>query len=52
MSLTGFILFYTVLGVIDVFLLKKYIKLGPDAASPSTDVLADAVDLISSALRP
>ena len=29
LSLAGFVVFYTVLAVIDVFLLKKYIKLGP-----------------------
>jgi cytochrome d ubiquinol oxidase subunit I len=34
LSLTGFVLFYTVLAVIDVFLLKKYIKLGPGSESP------------------
>jgi cytochrome d ubiquinol oxidase subunit I len=32
LSLTGFVVFYTVLAVVDVFLLKKYIRLGPDAA--------------------
>jgi cytochrome d ubiquinol oxidase subunit I len=31
LSLTGFLVFYSVLAVIDVFLLKKYISLGPDA---------------------
>ena len=30
-SLAGFVVFYTVLAVIDVFLLKKYVKLGPGA---------------------
>jgi cytochrome d ubiquinol oxidase subunit I len=34
LSLAGFVVFYTVLAVIDVFLLKKYIKLGPAPASP------------------
>ncbi len=29
LSLAGFVIFYTVLAVIDVFLLKKYVKLGP-----------------------
>jgi cytochrome bd ubiquinol oxidase subunit I len=29
LSLAGFLVFYTVLAVFDVFLLKKYIKLGP-----------------------
>jgi cytochrome d ubiquinol oxidase subunit I len=42
MSLAGFILFYSVLAVIDVFLLKKYVKLGPGADSSSSDVPADA----------
>jgi cytochrome d ubiquinol oxidase subunit I len=31
LSLTGFVVFYTVLAVIDFYLLKKYIKLGPTA---------------------
>src|SRR5450755_304582 len=35
LSLTGFVVFYTVLAVIDVFLLKKYVKLGPGSESPS-----------------
>ncbi|MGO9994466.1 MAG: cytochrome ubiquinol oxidase subunit I [Steroidobacteraceae bacterium] len=34
LSLTGFVVFYTVLAVIDVFLLKKYVKLGPGTDSP------------------
>jgi cytochrome d ubiquinol oxidase subunit I len=34
LSLTGFVVFYTVLAVIDVFLLKKYVKLGPGSESP------------------
>jgi cytochrome d ubiquinol oxidase subunit I len=34
LSLAGFVVFYTVLAVIDVFLLKKYIKLGPATGSP------------------
>ena len=29
LSLTGFVVFYTVLAIIDVYLLKKYVKLGP-----------------------
>ena len=33
-SLAGFVVFYTFLAVIDVYLLKKYVKLGPGAASP------------------
>jgi len=40
MSLAGFVVFYTVLAVIDVFLLKKYVKLGPGADSSSIDVPA------------
>ena len=43
MSLAGFVLFYTVLAVIDVFLLRKYVKLGPGANSPSTELPADLV---------
>lgn len=37
LSLTGFVVFYTVLAVIDVYLLKKYVKLGPaaDSADPA-----------------
>jgi cytochrome d ubiquinol oxidase subunit I len=42
LSLTGFVIFYTVLAVIDVFLLKKYVKLGPGAASPPRDIADDA----------
>ena len=34
LSLTGFVVFYTVLAVIDVFLLKKYVKLGPGSELP------------------
>jgi cytochrome d ubiquinol oxidase subunit I len=34
LSLAGFLLFYTVLAVIDVFLLRKYIKLGPGTMPP------------------
>jgi cytochrome d ubiquinol oxidase subunit I len=30
-SLAGFVLFYTVLAIIDVFLLRKYVRLGPPA---------------------
>jgi len=35
LSLTGFVVFYTVLAVIDVFLLKKYVQLGPTSESPA-----------------
>ena len=38
LSLAGFVIFYTVLAVIDVFLLKKYVKLGPGSGSPPHDV--------------
>jgi cytochrome d ubiquinol oxidase subunit I len=33
LSLSGFIVFYTVLAVVDVYLLRKYIRLGPNAES-------------------
>jgi cytochrome d ubiquinol oxidase subunit I len=36
-SLCGFILFYTVLAVVEIFLMVKYIKLGPDKLFKSTD---------------
>lgn len=29
-SITGFILFYTILAVVEIFLMVKYIRLGPD----------------------
>ena len=35
LSLAGFVIFYTVLAVIDVFLLKKYVKLGPAGGAPT-----------------
>jgi len=38
LSLAGFVVFYTVLAGFDVFLLKKYIKLGPGAASAPREV--------------
>jgi cytochrome d ubiquinol oxidase subunit I len=41
LSLTGFVVFYTVLAVIDVFLLKKYVKLGPGSESPPRAGRAD-----------
>ena len=34
-SLAGFVLFYTVLAVIDIYLLRKYVRLGPAALSGS-----------------
>ncbi len=42
LSLAGFLIFYTVLAVIDVFLLKKYVKLGPGASSPAHDITGAA----------
>jgi cytochrome d ubiquinol oxidase subunit I len=42
LSLAGFVIFYTVLAVIDVFLLKKYVNLGPGAAPPNRDAEADS----------
>jgi cytochrome d ubiquinol oxidase subunit I len=33
LSLAGFLVFYTVLAVVDVYLLRKYIRLGPVAES-------------------
>ena len=44
LSLAGFVMFYTVLAVIDVFLLKKYVKLGP---ASDTSRRADATDAAS-----
>jgi cytochrome d ubiquinol oxidase subunit I len=41
LSLTGFVVFYTVLAVIDVFLLKKYVKLGPGSESPPRAAATD-----------
>ncbi len=38
LSLTGFVLFYTVLAVFEVFLLRKYVRLGPGAASSPRSV--------------
>jgi len=40
LSLAGFVVFYSTLAVIDVFLLKKYVKLGPETGSPPRDVAA------------
>jgi cytochrome d ubiquinol oxidase subunit I len=42
LSLAGFVIFYTVLAVIDVFLLRKYVKLGPGASSAPRDAADDA----------
>lgn len=35
LSLSGFVLFYSTLLIIDIFLMRKYIKLGPILSSPS-----------------
>jgi cytochrome d ubiquinol oxidase subunit I len=43
LSLTGFVVFYTVLAVIDVFLLKKYVKLGPSSEVPPPTAAASPV---------
>ena len=45
-SLTGFVLFYTVLAVFDVFLLRKYVRLGPTSAAPSTLARGGAAGLV------
>ncbi len=50
LSLTGFVLFYTVLAVIDVFLLRKYIKLGPGDPMPRRDAANDKVRPITAGL--
>ena len=42
LSLAGFVLFYTVLAVIDVFLLKKYVKLGPGSGARRPAISTDA----------
>jgi cytochrome d ubiquinol oxidase subunit I len=46
LSLSGFVVFYTVLAVIDVFLLKKYVKLGPGAESPPRSGTADPAPVL------
>jgi cytochrome d ubiquinol oxidase subunit I len=52
LSLAGFVIFYTVLAVIEIFLLTKYVKLGPGAASPPRDLTDDAAGgLIPTGLR-
>ncbi|QAY95278.1 cytochrome d terminal oxidase subunit 1 [Methylovirgula ligni] len=46
LSLGGFILFYSVLAVVELYLMIKYIKLGPDAEfPPSTALGAPALSL-------
>ncbi|HTV98391.1 MAG TPA: cytochrome ubiquinol oxidase subunit I [Steroidobacteraceae bacterium] len=41
LSLAGFVAFYTILAVMDVYLLKKYIKLGPSAEAAPREPGAD-----------
>jgi cytochrome d ubiquinol oxidase subunit I len=50
LSLAGFLLFYTVLAVIDVFLLRKYIKLGPAVTLPPHDAANDNARPIAAGL--
>ena len=51
-SLAGFVVFYSVLAVIDVFLLKKYVKLGP-APVGSHDIAGDLTpDSLVAGSRP
>jgi cytochrome d ubiquinol oxidase subunit I len=45
LSLGGFLLFYTVLAIVDVFLITRTIKLGPD-------IVAAAADAVSPAAHP
>ena len=42
LSLAGFVVFYSVLAIIDVFLLKKYVKLGPASESSGSSTVAGA----------
>ena len=51
LSLTGFVIFYTILAVIDVYLLKKYVKLGPGASAPAPGATDDAGGLIPAGVR-
>jgi cytochrome d ubiquinol oxidase subunit I len=51
LSLAGFVIFYTVLAVIDVYLLKKYVKLGPGASAPAPHAIDDAGNLIPAGVR-
>ncbi len=50
-SLAGFVIFYTVLAAFDVFLLKKYVKLGPGAASGPRDGSESSGGFIPADLR-
>jgi cytochrome d ubiquinol oxidase subunit I len=47
MSLFGFVLFYSVLAVIDVFLLRKYVRLGPGGDLPARPLAAGAAGLVA-----
>ena len=51
LSLAGFVVFYTVLAVIDVFLIKKYVKLGPGAPSAPADLTGAPGGLDPAGLR-
>ncbi len=51
LSLAGFVVFYTVLAVIEVFLLKKYVKLGPGAGSGSRDITGAAGGPVPAGVR-
>jgi cytochrome bd-type quinol oxidase subunit 1 len=39
-SLAGFVVFYTVLAVVEVLLMLKYIRLGPDGGESAADSAA------------
>ena len=41
LSLTGFVVFYTILAVIDVYLLRKYIRLGPSGDPTRANLAAE-----------
>jgi cytochrome d ubiquinol oxidase subunit I len=51
LSLAGFVIFYTVLAVIDVYLLKKYVKLGPGVSAPAPGATDDAGGMIPAGVR-
>jgi cytochrome d ubiquinol oxidase subunit I len=51
LSLSGFVVFYTVLAVIDVYLLKKYVKLGPGMSAPAPGATDDAGGLVPAGVR-
>ena len=46
-SLAGFVVFYTVLAVFDVFLLRKYIRLGPGGAPRDQPMPGGAAGLVA-----